>query len=145
SPDPSDSHDPNGHDHQLESESVGFTGSNAVADRLAGLLDAEKDPIGHILHGRYVLADGSLSHWPTNAVGMLLAAPGSDAVGPKDGTFVGFPGVNGAGGRAVDATGVAMDYDGQPQDGPDVLTRGAEVFGRSGCAIARFYVNVFDP
>src|SRR5207247_1347568 len=58
-PDPSDSHDPNGHDHKLESESVGFTGSNAVADRLAGLLDAEKDPIGHILRGRYVLADGS--------------------------------------------------------------------------------------
>src|SRR3954451_23083377 len=36
--DPTDSHDPAGHDHKLESESVGPTGSNAAANRLATLL-----------------------------------------------------------------------------------------------------------
>ncbi len=142
--DPTDSHDPKGHDHKLESESVGPTGSNAVADRLAGLLDAEKDPIAHISNGRYVLADGSLSHWPTNAVGVLEADAGATTIGPTGGRFIGFPGVQGAGGRAVDATGVAMDFDGQPEAGPDVLTRGAITFDAKGCAGGRYYAAVFD-
>jgi hypothetical protein len=52
--------------------------------------------------------------------------------------------VNGVGGRAVDATGEFMDYDGQPQDGPIVITRGMEVFSPAGCVTSRFYVSVFD-
>ena len=36
-----------------------------------------------------------------------------------------------------------MDYDGQPQDAPDVLTRGVMTFSR-GCASGRYYVSVFD-
>ena len=131
--DPSSSRDPAGHDHKLESESVGFTGSNAVADRLAALLDGERDPRAHIVDGRYVLADGSLSHWPTGAVGVLAG-----------GKLIGFPGVASAGGRHVDMTGVPMDYDGQPQSAPDVLTRGAIVFKRNGCVRGRWYVSVFD-
>ena len=131
--DPTDSHDPAGHDHKLESESVGPTGSNAAADRLAALLDANKDPIAHIGDGRYVLPDGSLSRWPTGAVGVLFGK-----------TLIGFPGVVSAGGRRVDATGVPMDYDGQPQSRPDVLTRGAITFAKNGCASGRYYVSVFD-
>jgi hypothetical protein len=131
--DPTNSRDPNGHDHKLESESVGPTGSNAAADRLASLLDAQKDPTAHIGDGRYVLADGSLSHWPTGAVGVLTA-----------GRFIGFPGVKAAGSRRVDATGVPMDYDGQPQNSPDVLTRGVMTFDRHGCANRRYYVSVFN-
>ena len=131
--DPTDSRDPAGHDHKLESESVGPTGSNAAADQLASLLDANKDPIAHIGDGRYVLADGSLSHWPTNAVGIVIGK-----------TVVGFPGVKSVGGHPVDATGVPMDYDGQPQSAPDVLTRGAITFGKNGCATGRYYVSVFN-
>lgn len=131
--DPTDSRDPAGHGHKLESESVGPTGSNAAADRLAGLLDREKDPHAHIVDGRYVLADGSLSHWPTGAVAVLAGRE-----------LIGFPGVKRVGGRVVDATGVPMDYDGQPQAGPDVLTRGAMTFDTKGCASGRWYVSVFD-
>jgi hypothetical protein len=131
--DPTSSRDPKGHDHKLESESVGPTGSNTTANRLSALLDAEKDPVARIADGRYVLPDGSLSHWPTGAVGVLVAN-----------RLIGFPGVTAAGNRPVDATGVPMDYDGQPQAEPDVLTRGVITFNRRGCATRRYYVSVFD-
>lgn len=133
-----------GQKHKLESESVGFTGANSVADRLAGLLVNDADGIRTISKGRYVLADGKLSRWPLGAVGVVLPDAGKTEVGPATGRFLGYPGTQGAGGRAVDRSALPMDYDGQPQAGPDILTRGAESFDTSGCAAGRFYVNVFD-
>jgi hypothetical protein len=124
--------DMHGHGHKLESESVGPTGANDVANSLAGLLDAERDPSARILTGRFVNADGSYSRWPTSAAGMLAG-----------GTLIGAPTTAGFGGRAVDATGLFMDYDGQPQRSPDVTTRGMIVLGSDGCVVARYYLDVF--
>jgi len=137
------SQDMHGHGHKLESESVGPTGAADVANRLAGLLDAEKDPSAHIPPGRFVLPNGSYSAWPTGAVGVLLPPAGSSTLDPNGGTLIGAPGVAGFGARAVDATGAFMDYDGQPQAGPDVTTRGIMTFDAQGCVSARYYVDVF--
>ncbi len=128
------SQDLHGHGHKLESESVGPTGANEIAGELSGLLGAEPDATAHIVQGRYVLADGSLSRWPTGAVGVLLT---------QSGRLIGAPRTAGFGRRAVDQTGVFMDYDGQPQASPDITTRGIVVIGRGGCPIARYYVDVF--
>jgi hypothetical protein len=128
------SQDLHGHGHKLESESVGPTGANEIANGLASLLDAEPDGTAHIVQGRYILADGSLSRWPTAAVGVLLTGSGSVVGAPRTAAF---------GRRAVDQTGVFMDYDGQPQRSPDITTRGIMLLGRNGCPTARYYVNVF--
>ncbi len=135
--------DMNAHRHKLESESVGPTGANDVANTLTAMLDAEPDPASRITAGRFVLANGAYSRWPTSAVGMLIPAPGQSALDPSAGTLIGAPGTAGFGARAVDATGYFMDYDGQPQATPDVTTRGMLVLGSDGCVAARYYVNVF--
>ncbi len=140
-----DEHDPRGHKHKLESEGVGPTAGNNVAERLTTLLDQAKDPSAHIGNGRYVRADGSLSRWPTGAVGVLLADPGATSVSASSGRLIAVSGVAGFGGRAVDATGTFMDFDGQPQSGPDINTRGMVAFDPAGCATERDYVSVFDP
>ena len=132
-----------GHRHKLESESVGPTGANDVANSLAGLLDAEKDPSAHIVTGRFVLADGSYSRWPTGAAAIQIPAAGASALDPGAGTIIGGPRTAGFGGRAVDTTGLFMDYDGQPQAQPDITTRGMMVFDSRGCVAARYYLNVF--
>ncbi len=131
--------DMHGHKHKLESESVGPTGANDVANRLAGLLAAQPDRTAHIVQGRFVLADGSYSRWPTRALGALISGTGA----PPGGLLVGAPGTAGFGSRAVDRSGVFMDYDGQPQARPDVTTRGVMILGRGGCVAARYYLDVF--
>jgi hypothetical protein len=133
--------DMHGHGHKLESESAGPTSANDVANRLTTLLDQDPDPSAHLVVGRYVLPDGTFSSWPTHAIGILTTD--SSHLDPDGGTFIGAPGIAGAGGRAVDATGMFMDYDGQPQSAPDVTTRGMIVLGPGGCVVARYYVNVF--
>jgi hypothetical protein len=144
--------DANGHGHKLESESIGPTGSNQVADGLSAMLDAHKDPSAKIRQGRFVLPDGTYTHWPTGrdqgpaaltAVGILIPTAGQTALDPNSGLLIGAPGTAGMGSRAVDATGVFMDYNGQPQAGPDVTTRGMMVFDSNGCVAARYYLNVF--
>ena len=132
-----------GHGHKLESESVGPTGANDVANGLAAMLDSEKDPSAHIAQGRFVTADGHYSHWPTGAVGILVPAAGASKLDPASGTLIGAPTTAGFGGRAVDSSGVFMDYDGQPQAAPDVTTRGMMTFDARGCVAARYYLNVF--
>ncbi|HEU4978440.1 MAG TPA: hypothetical protein VFT42_06060 [Solirubrobacteraceae bacterium] len=128
--------DANGHQHKLESESVGWTAAYDVASRLTGLLDRTPDRTAHISDGRYVLADGTLSHRPQGAVGILLAS----------GRVVAVAGVSEVGSRRVDATGQFMDYDGLPQPGgPDVNTRGMLVRDHAGRVRERDYVRVFDP
>lgn len=135
--------DMHGHKHKLESESVGPTGANDVANRLAALLEAEPDRSAHVVRARFVLADGSYSRWPTHAVGILLPPAGRGTLDSGGGTLIGGPSTAGVGSRAVDSTGFFMDYDGQPQATPDVTTRGMMTLGQNGCVTARYYVDVF--
>ena len=136
--------DAHGHRHKLESESIGPTGANDVANALAGMLDAERDPAARIVDdARFVRPDGSYSHWPTGAVGVLIGPSGGTALNPNGGTLIGSPTTAGLGSRAVDVNGLFMDYDGQPQARPDVTTRGMIVFDARGCVAARYYLNVF--
>jgi len=135
--------DMHGHGHKLESESAGPTSANDVANELGALLDREPDPSAHIVTGRFVLADGSYSRWPTGAVGVLLPRAGGASLDPSGGMLIGAPGTTGFGGRTVDANGVFMDYDGQPQARADVTTRGIMLFDRQGCVSARYYLDVF--
>jgi hypothetical protein len=132
-----------GHGHKLESESVGPTGAGDVANDLSALLGRRPDRSAQIREGRFVLADGSLSTWPTGALGVILAARGATSVDAARALLIGAPAVSGFGTRRVDGQGVFMDYDGQPQLTPDVTTRGIMVLGRNGCVAARYYVNVF--
>jgi hypothetical protein len=135
--------DMNGHGHKLESESAGPTSANDVANTLAGLLDGRPDPSARIVAGRYVLPDGRYSRWSTGAVGLLLAPAGSATLDPTRGLLIGAPATGAMGARKVDANGVFMDYDGQPQARPDVTTRGIMLLGSGGCVKARYYLNVF--
>ena len=135
--------DAGGHGHKLESESAGPTSANDVANSLTALLDRAPDPSAHVVEGRFVLADGSYSRWPTGAVGVLTAPDGGTALNPAGGLLIGDPGADAFGSRGVDLHGVFMDYDGQPQPRPDVTTRGIMVLGRDGCVAARYYLNVF--
>jgi hypothetical protein len=135
--------DQHGHGHKLESESAGPSSANDVADRLTTLLDRHPDPSAHIVLGRYVLPDGRYSRWPTGAVGVLIAPPGSGALDPAGGLLIGGPTSIAFGGRSVALRGVFMDYDGQPQAGPDITTRGIMVLGSDGCVVARYYLDVF--
>jgi hypothetical protein len=135
--------DEHGHGHKLESESAGPTSANDVANRLAALLDQHRDPSAHVVLGRFVLANGTYSRWPTGAVGVLIARPGSSVLDPARGVLIGGPTAAAFGQRRVSARGVFMDYDGQPQAKPDITTRGIMVLGSDGCVLARYYLNVF--
>ncbi len=135
--------DMHGHGHKLESESAGPSSANDVANALAGLLASRPDPSAHIVTGRFVLPDGSYSRWPTGAIGVLLPPPGATALDPAGGRLIGAPTTSAMGTRRVDANGVFMDYDGQPQAKPDVTTRGIMLLGSDGCVKARYYLNVF--
>jgi hypothetical protein len=154
--------DPRGHSHSLESEAVGPAASNAVAQNLADLLDQNPDPTAEIRLGRYVKADGTLTdaysnpqdqgapgHFPTNAVAIWLAAPGSTTLDPvpghpNSGTIVALQNVGSFGGRRVDANGSFMDFDGAEQPGaPDLTTRGMLVKAADGSVLKHYYVNVY--
>ncbi len=135
--------DEHGHGHKLESESAGPASANDVANRLAKLLSQHPDPSAHFVLGRFVLANGDYSRWPTGAVGVLITPRGKKTLQAGRGMLIGGPTTSGFGRRKVDARGVFMDYDGQPQAAPDITTRGIMVLNSSGCVIARYYVNVF--
>jgi hypothetical protein len=135
--------DMHGHGHKLESESAGPTSANDVANELGALLAREPDPSAHVVTGRFVLPDGSYSRWPTGAVAVLRSPSGSSSLDPSGGLLIGAPGTAGFGGRKVDASGVFMDYDGQPQGTPDITTRGIMLLDRQGCVTARYYLDVF--
>jgi hypothetical protein len=154
--------DPHGHSHSLESESVGGGASNMVADNLADLLDQNPDPAAEIRLGRYVKADGTLTdaysvpqdqgapgHFPTDAVAIWLADPGSTTLDPEpghpdSGTIVALKNVGSFGGRLVDGNGDFMDFDGVGlPNGPDLTTRGMLVEGGDGSVQKRYYVNVY--
>jgi hypothetical protein len=129
--------DPAGHQHKLETEGVGPSASNMVAERLTALLDPTSDATSSILPGRFIQPDGSLSRRPEGAVGIWVADSGSDTLAPGTGTIVATPDIGFFGDRPVDASGSFIDYDGAPQSGPDITTRGM----RAG--VAHFYVDVY--
>jgi len=135
--------DMHGHGHKLESESAGPTSANDVANTLAELLSRRPDPSARIVTGRFVLANGSYSRWPTGASGVLLTPPGTSSLDPTGGLLIGGPGTAAFGSRRVDRHGVFMDYDGQPQARPDITTRGIMVLDSQGCVRARYYLDVF--
>jgi hypothetical protein len=154
--------DPHDHSHSLEGESVGPVASNMVAQKLTDLLDQNPDPAAEIRLGRYVKADGTLTdaysvpqdqgapgHFPTGAVAIWLADPGSttldaDQGQPDSGTIVALGDVGSFGGRPVDANGEFMDFDGAGQPGvPNVSTRGMLVRASDGSVQRRYYVNVY--
>jgi len=134
--------DPAGHKHKLESESVGPTAGNVVANNLAAMLDRRPDPVAHIRLGRFVMPDGSLSHRAPGAVGVRLVAPGSTTLDPCADTFVATSS-DPVGGLTPDQVGGFMDYDGHAQSAPDLLTRGMWAGGTAAAPAARYYVNVY--
>ena len=131
------------HSHGLDSESVGPTASNAVANQLTTLLNKRPDPTAHIRLGRFVMADGSLSRRPEGAVAIWLADPGSRSLSPGSGTIIAERGITGFGDRPVDSSGKFMDYDGAPQGAANILTRGMLVYGCDGAVAKRYYVKVY--
>ena len=154
--------DPHNHSHALEDEAVGPAIGNLVAHHLTDLLDATPDPAAQIRLGRYVKADGSLTdaysapadqgapgHFPSDAVAIWLAAPGSTTLdattgGPDRGEIVALRNIGSFGARRVDANGVFMDFDGARQEGgPDVTTRGMLAEDSAGGTSQRYYVDVY--
>jgi hypothetical protein len=71
-----------------------------------------------------------------------LATPGSNRLSRDSGRIVALPGIRAFGNRRVDATGHFMDYDGRPQPGPGITTRGMLIGGRPD-AKARYYLKVY--
>jgi hypothetical protein len=131
------------HRHGLDSESVGPTASNAVADQLTALLDKRPDPTAQIRLGRFVMPDGTLSHRPEGAVAVWLADPGSTSLDPGTGRIVAIKGVSSFGARGVDSGGSFMDYDGSAESSADILTRGMLVYACNKSVAQRYYVNVY--
>jgi hypothetical protein len=117
--------DQRGHQHKLETESVGPTGANLAAEHLSDLLDAQPGQHAGVRPGRFVRADGTLSRSPIGAVGVWLE--GSDNGGT--GLLLGANGVRAFGTRPVDGRGQFIDYDAVSQSSPDLLTHGMTVHG----------------
>jgi hypothetical protein len=146
-----DDKDSKGHQHKLETEGAGPTASNLVASNLTKLLERHPDPVAQVRQGRYVYRDGSLSRRPEradpdggtqSAVAVWLAEPGAHTLSNGSGKIVALPGINSFGDRRVDATGHFMDYDGRPQVGPDITTRGM-LTGHRADPDKRYYLKVY--
>lgn len=114
----SNDRDPKGHQHKLETEGIGPTGSAMVAGALTDLLSQQPDPSARIVRGRYIQPDGTLTRTATGAVGIWIAGSGPIFAGDRSATF--------------------MDYDGTAQPGgPDITTRGMRQGGR------HWYLDVY--
>ena len=149
--DPNADKDSKGHQHKLEDESVGWDAAGDIATQLSALLDRDpvvRDTTASIQTGRFVLADGTLSHSPAGAVALWLTDPQSTSLTPGTGTLVALPGIRGFGtgtSRVVpDAYGEFIDYDGTVQPGgPDITTRGMAVVDGDGGVVHRWYADVY--
>lgn len=127
-----DNRDPAGHKHKLEDEGLGPTASNSVAEQLAALLDQRPDPAAVITHGRFVLADGSITR----------KAPGAVAIVLESGEVIALDSVERFGDHAV-MHGEFMDYDGAAQRVADISTRGMLVRDAGGAVGKRYYVDLY--
>jgi hypothetical protein len=129
------------HAHKLETESVGPSAGNIVAQALADLIAAHPDPIARVRSGRFIQDDGRLTAQPDeHTVGAWVADAGSTQLAPGKGTVLALRGVEGF---HVDERGRPMDYDGRAQSVADVLTRGF-VVRRDGRVAERWYVRVYE-
>jgi hypothetical protein len=148
--------DSKGHQHKLEDESVGWDAAGDIATQMTTLLDHDtvvQDTAASIQAGRFVRADGSLSHSASgggapDAVGLWLSDPLSTTLTPGTGTLIALPGVHAFGSGAArvtpDAYGEFIDYDGTPQaGGPDLTTRGMAVLADDGTVTHRWYADVY--
>ena len=135
--------DPAGHQHKLETESVGWTAGNLVAEQLTDLLAERPDPVAEVRFGRFVMADGGLTRRAPGAVGVLLTGGSCTVLAPATTTLIALSGVTSIAGRTPDAVGRFMDYDGVAQAAPDLLTRGMSVGGTGEAPAARYYVDVY--
>jgi len=115
--------DQRGHQHKLETESVGPTGANVVAQHLTGLLDASAASKADVRPGRFIRPDGSLSRSPLGAVGVWVAGPEHGGAG----SVFAVDGVNSFGSHAADGHGQFTDYDAVTQRAPDLSTHGINV------------------
>jgi hypothetical protein len=143
--DPNTDRDSKGHQHKLETESVGPTAGGIVADNLTGLLKQQgTDPAAVVRPGRFVRADGTITRRPEDAVAVWLADADKTSLDPGGGRLLALPGFTGFGDRGVDATARAMDYDGAEQPGPgDVTTRGMLVYACDGSLARRWYLDLY--
>ncbi|MEA2390513.1 MAG: hypothetical protein QOK31_622 [Solirubrobacteraceae bacterium] len=141
--DPNTNTDSKGHKHKLETEGVGPTASNRVANESSALLAKRPDPIAQVRLGRYVMPDGKLSRRAAGAVAVWMTDRGSTTLEPGKGSIIAIKGFGGFGSRAIDRTGVFMDYDGADQSAPDITTRGMLTFGCAGAPAARYYLDLY--
>ncbi|MBV8986036.1 MAG: hypothetical protein JO248_16520 [Acidimicrobiia bacterium] len=125
--------DQRGHQHKLESEAVGPTAANLVAQHLSAVLDAQRGEHAVIRPGRFVRADGSLSRSPVGAVGLWLS--GSENGGGGLLFTTGHTRLFGS--YWVDGRGQFVDYDAVTQAAPDLLTHGMVVGDRT------YYADVY--
>ncbi|MDQ6937283.1 MAG: hypothetical protein M3140_06175, partial [Actinomycetota bacterium] len=146
--------------HKLESESVGPDAGNLVDSGLAALADCAgagtlasctataavcQGGPRTIEPGRFLLADGSFTRKGRDGpVGLWVLPCGSTAFTPGSGTLISISGIGSFGTTPVAATGVFMDFDGRPQSGPDINTRGMSATGPGG-TITRYFVDPYLP
>ncbi len=146
--------------HKLESESVGPDAGNLVDNHLAALADcAAAGTLSScasspatcqagprtIESGRFLLADGSFTRKGRDGpVGLWVLPCGATVFSPGAGTLISLAGITSFGSTPVNATGVFMDFDGRPQAGPDIATRGMLVTGPSG-VVTRYFVDPYLP
>src|SRR6185503_19608096 len=100
------------------------------------------DPIATIRLGRFVMPDGTLSRRAAGAIGIVVTEGVCSSLARGETKLITLPSVTDVAGRAPDATGGFMDYDGQPERAPDLLTRGMWAGGAATAPAARYYVNV---
>jgi len=143
-PDPTDSHDPLGNYHKLESESVGPDTGNLIAQRLAALADAVPDPPGNFIEsGRFITSSGTFTRKGAgNPVGMWVLPKGVTSFSPGTGTVIALPGISAFGSVPVNLTGQVMDFDGRTQAAPDINTRGMIVHQGDG-SVARYFMDPY--
>jgi hypothetical protein len=109
--------DPKGHQHKLETEGVGPTGSNLVAQQLTALLAADPDSRARVVRGRWILPSGAATRRPEGAIAAFVPDSG-------DGLVYGVGGLTGFEKHTVDIHAQFIDYDGQVQSHPDITTHG---------------------
>jgi hypothetical protein len=125
----SDDIDPAGHQHKLETEGVGPTGSKLVAEQLTALLKADTDPKAKVVRGRFVQPDGSLTRRPEKSLAVLLESGE---------VLSATPGLAAFGSHAVQPGGSFIDFDGTVQGPATLQTRGVRTAdGR------RYYLDVY--
>jgi hypothetical protein len=141
--DPTRDNDQHNQYHKLESESTGPDGGSIVATHLAALADSFGGAPRAITSGRFLLSSGMFTRkGAERPVGMWVLPAGATSFAPGSGFIIAVRGINGFGNARVTSHGVFMDFDGRPQAGPDINTRGMLVVGPRG-SVMRYFVDPY--